>query len=60
MKPFVNQYELTCYRNHREIVGKFSILAMSFSGAVGRWEVPFFDHIPAVFISHHGLITDAA
>lgn len=58
MRPFVTQYELACWRNRSEVLGKCSVLAMSFSGAVGRWEVPASDHIPAVFVGHQGIITD--
>lgn len=60
MKPFVNRYELECWRRRAEVLGRSSVLAMSFSGAVGRWEVPFYDHVPPAFIGHHGLITDFA
>jgi hypothetical protein len=60
MKPFVSQYELACWRNGAEVLGRCSVLAVSNSGAVGSWEVPQFDHIPAVYIGPHGKVAQAA
>lgn len=60
MRPFASRYELACWRNRSDVKGRCSVLAMSFSGAIGRWEVPASDHIPAVFAGHHGVCTDFA
>lgn len=57
MQPFATQHELACWRR-RNADGRCSVLAISFSGAVGRWEVPAFDHIPPVYVGHNGICTD--
>lgn len=60
MKPFANKYELSCYINRAEVLGRFSFLVMNFAGATQCWEEPLDGKHSAFFLSHHGLITDRA
>ena len=59
MKPFTTQYELACYANRSEVIGRFSFLAMNFAGAVQRWENPVDGKHSPFFVAHHGLVTDS-